>query len=70
MPSNYGGLTKNMAHTNDMVLEAMRAKLSHQWQRHRSEPFCVMDLGDVYDEYQRWCRVLPDVKAFYGRALV
>ncbi|KAK7987404.1 hypothetical protein PG989_007719 [Apiospora arundinis] len=60
MPSNYGGLTKNMAHTNDMVLEAMRAKLSHQWQRHRSEPFCVMDLGDVYDEYQRWCGVLPD----------
>ncbi|KAK6843881.1 pyridoxal-dependent decarboxylase, partial [Apiospora arundinis] len=66
MPSNYGGLTKNMAHINDMVLEAMRAKLSHQWQRHRSEPFCVMDLGDVYDEYQRWCRVLPDVKAFYA----
>jgi hypothetical protein len=25
-----------------------------------------MDLGYVYNEYQRWTSLLPDVKAFYG----
>ncbi|KAF7536968.1 hypothetical protein G7054_g4074 [Neopestalotiopsis clavispora] len=44
---------------HSMVLEAMKQKLSQESQRYRSEPFCVVDLGDIYDEYQRWTRLLP-----------
>jgi hypothetical protein len=52
--------------TNGTVLRALKEKLSQPSQRHRSEPFCVMDLGYVYNEYQRWTSLLPDVKPFYG----
>ena len=52
--------------TNGTVLEAMRAKLLQRPRRYHSEPFCVMDIGYVYKEYQRWTNLLPDVKPFYG----
>lgn len=54
---------------NEMVLEAMKKKLLQRSRWHQSEPFCVMDLGDVYDEYQRWSGLLPNVKPFYGWTL-
>ncbi|BAE59842.1 putative ornithine decarboxylase [Aspergillus flavus] len=52
--------------TNGIVLEAMKGKLSQPSEWDRSEPFCVMDLGYVYNEYQRWTSLLPDVKPFYA----
>jgi len=52
--------------TNGIVLQAMKEKLSQPFQMNRSEPFCVMDLGYVYNEYQRWIDLLPEVKPFYG----
>lgn len=51
---------------NDTILGAMKDKLLQSPGTCRSEPFCVMDLGYVYKEYQRWTGLLPDVKPFYG----
>lgn len=48
----------------------MKGKLSQPSEWDRSEPFCVMDLGYVYNEYQRWTSLLPDVKPFYGWSLL
>lgn len=30
------------------------------------EPFFVADLGQVYQQHQRWTRSLPAVRPFYG----
>lgn len=54
---------------HSIVLDVMKEKLSQKSQEYRSEPFCVIDLGDIYHEYQRWSSLLPKVKPFYGWSL-
>lgn len=66
---SIGETTTCRLQTNDIVLRAMKEKLLQSPQKHRSEPFCVLDVGYVYKEYHRWTSLLPDVKPFYGRLI-
>ena len=30
------------------------------------DPFCLVDLGCIVDQYNTWCEYLPTVKPFYA----
>lgn len=55
--------------SNNAVLKAMEWRLSPQSKGSKSEPFCVMDLGYVHNQYEHWEKSLPSVTPFYGMFL-
>ncbi|OOQ91244.1 Ornithine decarboxylase [Penicillium brasilianum] len=52
--------------SNNAVLKAMEWRLSPQSKGPKSEPFCVMDLGYVHNQYEHWEKSLPSVTPFYA----
>lgn len=55
--------------SKNAVLKAMEWRLSPQSKGPQSEPFCVMDLGYVHNQYEHWKKSLPAVTPFYGMFL-
>ncbi|EFE33102.1 uncharacterized protein ARB_07853 [Trichophyton benhamiae CBS 112371] len=60
---------RKISSTNIAVLEAMKWRLSPKSKRSKTEPFCVMDLGYVHDQYEHWEKTLPGVTPFYELVL-
>lgn len=56
---------QNGQRRENATLDAMKRRLLRQTEG-EDEPFCVMDLGHVYQRYQEWRRRLPGVKVYYG----
>lgn len=60
---------RKISSTNIAVLKAMEWRLSPESKKSKTEPFCVMDLGYVHDQYEHWEKTLPGVTPFYGMFL-
>ncbi|EZF29219.1 ornithine decarboxylase [Trichophyton mentagrophytes] len=57
---------RKISSTNIAVLKAMEWRLSPESKKSKTEPFCVMDLGYVHDQYEHWEKTLPGVTPFYA----